>query len=648
MLLTLLGIAAVSAPITAVTVYEGQARVERTASVALTGPQTVELPPLPRAADPASVRLEAEGAEVQSIELRPRRAGAGEAPPAALEIERLDAAIASAERQQTLFEELTAVGGWKPALPEDTPLAAGKLDPRGWRRALDFLARFCDRLDGQRRALDRRLHDLRAERALHGEAGASTVEHAGTGWQVVATVSGRGAARLRLSYLVPGAAWKPSYEVRLDPARAEVALALSAVVTQQTGEDWPGARLTLSTAQPARLATPPRLTAWRIGERQRFVPEPERVRAAAPGPAPRASWDRPGPGTLQVMVLEESGLPLRGVQVSIRGGSGEGRRAYTDAEGFCRFPGLGSGTYEVAASAPKLRTVTQRGVRVTAEQGAETTLVMEVERAAEEVRVVEKTPVLDATSATLKEIFDSDLLAAGLPARPAARRSPTISLAPPPSEPPRDPEVSFAALWPDTVPSGPSPRRVPLQSWTFPATLQRTLYPALAPEAFLLAKLPRPTEAGTGARLPAGEAALFVGDDPAGTTELQPLALAPTFELPLGLDRDLRAIRRVTVATRQEGIFRKQEISRHSVTIEITNPHPLAVRAAVHDQIPIAGDERVASRLLTSTPPATWDREKGTLTWQLDLRGARVTRVSFEYELRCPKGFVLRQGGVAR
>ena len=175
--------------------------------------------------------------------------------------------------------------------------------------------------------------------------------------------------------------------------------------------------------------------------------------------------------------------------------------------------------------------------------------------------------------------------------------------------------------------------------------LERTLYPALAPQAYLLAKLQHPDGGHADPRLPAGEAALFVGDDPAGTAALSPLAPGRGFNLPLGVDGDLRAIRRVTMATRQEGLFRKQEIGRYTVTIEITNPHPRTVRLALHDQIPIAGDGQVVSRLLASTPAAAWDRETGALTWQVDLRPARVARISFVYELSYPKGHVLRQEG---
>lgn len=62
-----------------------------------------------------------------------------------------------------------------------------------------------------------------------------------------------------LSYLVGGVSWTPSYEARLSEAGDRIDLATFATVSQHSGEDWLGARLTLSTAMPRQDATPPEL-----------------------------------------------------------------------------------------------------------------------------------------------------------------------------------------------------------------------------------------------------------------------------------------------------------------------------------------------------------------------------------------------------
>lgn len=89
---------------------------------------------------------------------------------------------------------------------------------------------------------------------------------------VVATVDGLAAgARLAVEYLVIAARWAPTYCARLAGGTAEVEL--RAVVAQASGEDWRGARLTLSTALPMRFSELPELPMARIGRRQ---PEPHK------------------------------------------------------------------------------------------------------------------------------------------------------------------------------------------------------------------------------------------------------------------------------------------------------------------------------------------------------------------------------------
>jgi Domain of unknown function (DUF4139) len=67
------------------------------------------------------------------------------------------------------------------------------------------------------------------------------------------------AGTVRLGYLVSSANWWPQYRLRAGVADAPVRLEYLAAVVQQTGESWPGARVTLSTARPSLDAAPPEL-----------------------------------------------------------------------------------------------------------------------------------------------------------------------------------------------------------------------------------------------------------------------------------------------------------------------------------------------------------------------------------------------------
>jgi uncharacterized protein (TIGR02231 family) len=73
------------------------------------------------------------------------------------------------------------------------------------------------------------------------------------------------AGKVRLSYLVDEASWRPEYKVRAgkeakDPVRLEYLAAL----TQHTGEDWANVELVLSTAQSTLNAAPPDLQVLQV------------------------------------------------------------------------------------------------------------------------------------------------------------------------------------------------------------------------------------------------------------------------------------------------------------------------------------------------------------------------------------------------
>ena len=72
------------------------------------------------------------------------------------------------------------------------------------------------------------------------------------------------AAALNLSYLVHGADWSPQYNLKALADANSVDVEYNAVVHQSSGEDWTNARLALSTAVPALVATPPSLDPLKI------------------------------------------------------------------------------------------------------------------------------------------------------------------------------------------------------------------------------------------------------------------------------------------------------------------------------------------------------------------------------------------------
>jgi hypothetical protein len=82
---------------------------------------------------------------------------------------------------------------------------------------------------------------------------------------------------LELSYVVDGAGWESTYDVRLADDR--LAVSWFGLVTQHTGEDWPECELVLSTARPATTTTVPDLDPWYL-DRIRPLPVARAVAAS--------------------------------------------------------------------------------------------------------------------------------------------------------------------------------------------------------------------------------------------------------------------------------------------------------------------------------------------------------------------------------
>ncbi|MCH2111401.1 MAG: DUF4139 domain-containing protein, partial [Planctomycetes bacterium] len=66
-----------------------------------------------------------------------------------------------------------------------------------------------------------------------------------------------GEATVRISYLISGASWSPTYDVRVSPDLTGVRVGLVAQVAQRTGEDWEDATVVLSTSTPSIGLDPP-------------------------------------------------------------------------------------------------------------------------------------------------------------------------------------------------------------------------------------------------------------------------------------------------------------------------------------------------------------------------------------------------------
>jgi len=629
---------AVDAPITSVTVYSDRARVVRTAQLTVSGTQRVELPPLRGSVDAASIRVEAEGAEVTRVDLRTLSAEALTTSEARKVLDALDKLddqlVRTGTERDAASAQLAALQGLRPAnnaeTERDKPLPP-RLDPSGWNAATSFLVDTSTRLQARLRELDQRTEQLQREHSRQvrqaQELGTAPRE---AGLEVAPTLSGNGPVKLTLTYVTTNARWYPRYELQLVPEANRVQVSFFGLVSQETGEDWEDAALTLSTALPATTTRLPRLTTWKIGQKERFIPTPAPLTVAyrppppAPPPLPEelAESEQLRQRLLARVGAEQTRMPAGQAQPSIADTRQRAPPRPTPAPSRPRpMPAPSNAPSAPAAPEPMPSQEYAPDEGMAAEEYVEEMVVTGTNSASE------RAPRIPTVT-----------VGVGL-SPPAAYRRPAVDARLPASLA-GGYDLAFTSTRRESIPSGAeSGRRVPLFSESWPVKAERKLFPALARDAFLVAELQSPSRQV----LPGGDASLFVGDDPAGTAFLKLVAPGERFTLPLGVDRAVRPVRNVTLVQSEKGFIGKDEETLYRVTIEVANPYAFPLPVRIHDQWPLTSDDDVEIKLVRTEPFARQDKTKGALEWELTVPASGKTVVSFEYTLRHPKGWRMHQ-----
>jgi uncharacterized protein (TIGR02231 family) len=278
------------APIVAVTVFRDGARVQRSGTVSVEpGLRPVVIGGLPAGVDPASVRVAARGPGLALLDVEVHRRYRTD--PLREETTRLRAEV---DRCRDLVQELDDEDTAEQArlsflghLSESAATALARAVSFG-RAGHDDLAQMAGHLSadtgdalGRRRDISARRRAARRELEAAEQRLEAAEMRAGDTvalTEVSATLEASTAtsAEIDVSYHVPGASWRPLYDLTLEGER--LAVSYLAEVRQQSGEDWPAVELVLSTTRRGLYQALPELDPWYIG-RARPVPAPPPHRA---------------------------------------------------------------------------------------------------------------------------------------------------------------------------------------------------------------------------------------------------------------------------------------------------------------------------------------------------------------------------------
>lgn len=267
-----------------VKLYPGSATVERVARVPA-GARSLTFRCLPAGLDAQSLQVQAD-ASVRvgetSVQVLDRAIAGGCASPLDDRVraaqDQLAAASAESDALELAHTYLKTVANTPPAVQASGPgtPGAGTINTTTEtlrRSAQDTLVKL-HQAQRRQEAAELALKALTAERdRIAGPAARVAL--------VTVTLAAERDADVRLAYQVRGPSWSPSYRASLDTAAASVRLERLALVAQNTGEDWGGVQLTLSTGQPTRATSGRLPRPWTLD----VEPPPQPVPPPAPAPA---------------------------------------------------------------------------------------------------------------------------------------------------------------------------------------------------------------------------------------------------------------------------------------------------------------------------------------------------------------------------
>ena len=106
-----------------------------------------------------------------------------------------------------------------------------------------------------KRILDIQQRHARAQDVLNQLMAGNTSSTRNSVTQVSVRIASRSPNSVKLHYQVRGASWQPTYQARLNTQSKQLSITASAIIAQQTGENWINVPLSLSSVNPNQNTT---------------------------------------------------------------------------------------------------------------------------------------------------------------------------------------------------------------------------------------------------------------------------------------------------------------------------------------------------------------------------------------------------------
>ena len=415
--------------------------------------------------------------------------------------------------------------------------------------------------------------------------------------RVKASSSGTGS--FQINYLVANAGWYPKYDVRVKTINDPLQITYKAEVYQNTGVDWKNVKLRFSNANPNQSGQAPLLEKWELNY-ARFTTV---NKFALP----------PVPGQVSGVVLDSNGEPIPGATVLVKGttiGTAtdlDGRYSITipPSSQSLVFSFVGFSTQEVTIQGRSTISVSMQ----------------------EDVSMLQEV-VVAGYSNSMDRSLQGRVAGVNVRSKRELEATPLLT-----SFVENQTTVEIEVAEPYSIKTNGERTLVDLKTYDIPANYLYTAIPKLDKDAFLIAEITDWSQYS----LLEGESNLYFEEGFVGRSILNAAALQDTLQISMGRDRS------IVMQREKVDQFSKKRTIGSSITesrgyeITLKNNKSQAITLLVKDQIPVSVNSNI-SVSPGELSGGKLDPQTGIITWEIRLAPGTQQKVSFQYEVKYPKG----------
>ena len=597
---------ALQSRIVSATVYNDRALVTRVAHGTFTsGRYSVKVPGLPLLLNDQSVRVSGSGtAQATILEVRVETEMLDSVPDARVkelqdklkglrdDVQKID------DRAKVISQQRDFLGHISIASTENISrdLRIQRPSVDDWQRVLVFLDANSSRLNTEQRDLDVKKEELQKRIA----AAQFDLDRVGSSDQprekqviVAVDVAREGELSFDVSYLVQNASWQPLYDLRASTSAKKIDLTYNAMVWQNTGEDWDGVTLTLSTAQPVIGGSQPTLGTW-------FVDVYGGTK-----------------GAIQGFVRDIStGEPLPGANVMIQGTS---QGTTTNSDGFFVLLNVAPGDYTLRVTYIGYRSQTVR-TTVVPYQTARVDATMEsLPVETEGISVLAERPQVQVTRTNALRLM-SDLQAGVITFETARLQRGTTSTAY---------EIASKAA----IPSNNTKRKVTIAIVSLPGEFAYSSVPKLQPRVYFKSSVTNSTDFP----LLDGSMSVFVDGDYVSNSRMPTVMPGEKFDAFLGVDDGIRINRKtLNRLTETAGFFSKSKRTTYDILTTVENLKKTAEVVSVEDNVPVSRNELIKVAVQEPKSGELEPDAEGRLKWNLNLKPGEKKEIHLKFTVEYP------------